>query len=174
MNKSMLIRSILLCAGIIQVLPNTCAEQPGPLSYWGKNVSELTEQDHELNVALWQSYWDSRYIRFFSIFTSRLPKDRIMRMQKNLKIVNNTIAAINNRLDRYYGRETFSSQITDSNNISKTIVAHIVFSPFLLLEALFDASNQKNIDKMVKSRDRLCNVRDSLLYALKICKVEAV
>lgn len=143
-------------------------KQSEPLDYWGKSISGLSAQDPELKTALSQACWDTRYIRFFSLFTSQFSQERIERMQKCMNIINNTIERINERINCYYNRGSASS---DCNNMATAVI----LGTASLLFSIFDNSasrNRKSIAVMDASKKYLCSVRDSLIKALKICKVE--
>ena len=162
----------LLLIGLVNfgMIVNSNSLRAEGFNYWGKDETELCSEKPELKAALWDAYWDTRYIKFFSLFTSHFPEHRIIRMKKSVRVIHSAISGIEQSLNSYYNRKSDSRGLTDNNNMGGTFAAHIAAAPYLLLSILLGNSSSEKIRRMKQAKEKFIEVQNRLIEALKICK----
>jgi hypothetical protein len=145
----------LLFTGLMIVnMAAVCTQSSTPLRYWGKNLSELKAQDPVLKQALSDAYWDSLYVRFFSLFTSQFSQERVGRMQNSLAVIDDTIERINKIL--YKKSESY-------NNATAEVLS--------FLGSMLFSSRSKEEKIMIHTETQLYQMRNTLIYALSRARI---
>lgn len=159
---------------IASINPPIAEKNSTSMEYYGKNINELRAQDPDLDKAVREAFWDTKYVSFLSYFTSRLPQDRVKRMQKNLPIIEKIIEVLKKQITSNEGAG--ESTGIDSNFARQTpneIMSLLMLIPWLVIGELIHshikAQAKKRLNVSKNALNYLYKVQESLLQALDIC-----